>query len=136
MPGPQTPRILAFWSVSPTIVWSLSDGFDLGIPSPSPVPSPNHRSLTLLHNRFDPTRAALARVAARVPAPAQNPFSTPFDDEAGVEAFLAHATEQCQGARSQTLHDLINVGSGQPSKGCCHSPAHARTGPRANAIER
>ncbi|KAH9041600.1 hypothetical protein EDB85DRAFT_1365135 [Lactarius pseudohatsudake] len=31
--------------------------------------------------------AALARVAVRVPAPAQNPFSTPFDDEAGVEDF-------------------------------------------------
>ncbi|KAI9439821.1 hypothetical protein H4582DRAFT_2097921 [Lactarius indigo] len=31
--------------------------------------------------------AALARVAVRVPVPAQNPFSTPFDDEAGVEDF-------------------------------------------------
>lgn len=30
--------------------------------------------------------AALARVAVRVPAPAQNPFSTPFDDDAGVSA--------------------------------------------------
>ncbi|KAH8976430.1 hypothetical protein EDB83DRAFT_2538727 [Lactarius deliciosus] len=128
MPGPQTSRILAIWSVSPTIVWSLSDGFDLGIPSPSPVPSPNHHSLTLLQNRFDPTRAALARVAARVPVPAQNPSSTPsppprlsrlvvrFDDRRTPSLFhtlrrctASSTSGQANPARAAAIHKLMRA---------------------------
>ncbi|KAI9463204.1 hypothetical protein BJY52DRAFT_1253680 [Lactarius psammicola] len=56
------------------------------------VPMPLHygyaRATPARKVYFPPSpSAALARVAVRAPAPAQDPFSTPFDDDAGVADF-------------------------------------------------
>ncbi len=56
------------------------------------VPMPLHygyaRATPARKVYFPPSPSvALVRVGVRVPAPAQDPFSTPFDDDAGVADF-------------------------------------------------